>query len=67
MKEVIFNKEHPKGLVREVDDKKHPPHPHEKVVEEKQEPSNDVILTSPNGTRYKLGVTNEGKLKAEKV
>lgn len=69
MKEVIFDKKHPKGLVREVDDEKqppHPPHPHEKV-EETQEPSNEVILVSPNGTQYKLTVSNEGKLKAEKV
>lgn len=65
-KEVVFNKEHPKGLVREVDDEKQPPHPHEQVVE-KQEPSNEVILTSPNGTRFKLTVSDTGKLKATKV
>lgn len=64
MKEVIFSKEHPKGLVREVDDKKHPPHPHEKVEENK---GTDITLLSPNGTRYKLTVSDNGKLAATKV
>lgn len=67
MKEVIFSKAHPKGLVREVDDKKHPPHPphpHENVEENK---GTDITLLSPNGTRYKLTVSDNGKLAATKV
>lgn len=64
MKEVIFSKKHPKGLVREVEDKKHP---HDKVIEPSQANGSEMVLTSPNGTQFMLTVSDNGKLKAEKV